>query len=116
MMANISYRGFNSNVITIETNGEIGKSTPVTVKSTDLCNAANDGENFVGIAVCQRDNLASVQIEGYVEVKYSGNAPATGYTKLCADGKGGVKSSTSASIFYKVLMVDSANNLVGFIL
>ena len=56
-----------------------------------------------------------MQLGGVATVKYSGGAPAAGWTKLAADANGGVKTSESGTA-YLVLDVDEAAETVAFVL
>ena len=49
-----------------------------------------NGDTFCGVALTVRGGVCAVQLGGMAEVKYSGGAPAVGYTALIADGQGGV--------------------------
>ena len=49
-----------------------------------------NGDGFVGIVESCRAGCAAVQIGGCVQVYYTGSEPAVGYTKLVANGGGGV--------------------------
>lgn len=116
-MNNISYRGFNSSALTFKSEAEFAKGDPVTINIQGRCVASTNGDAFVGICVSVRGELITTQMEGYVEVSYSGSAPGYGWTRLCADGNGGVKSTDDATRpFFRVISVDTKNKTVGFIL
>lgn len=51
------------------------------------------GDGFCGVALCCKDDACTVQVCGFVTVRYSGTAPAVGWTALTADGNGGVKAA-----------------------
>lgn len=70
------------------------------------------GDDFCGLARQVRCGLAGVVLSGYVEVPYSGTAPALGSTALCADGDGGVKAGGEKE--YLVVSVDTTLQTVGF--
>ena len=114
----ISFNGYKTEVLTFENeNAEI--SYPVTVNSASRSIKASAESNFIGVCVTERNDLAGVQTDGYVELHYSSTAPGTGMVYLVADGNGGVKvpsSSSNAMKAYKVLKVDTVNKTVGFIL
>ena len=116
-MKNISYRGFNSSALTFETNADFEKGFPVGITSAGECVAAAENSAFIGICVSVRGKLVTAQMEGYVEVPYSGTAPGCGWVKLCSNGNGGVAVSSGASVpLYRVIEVDTVNKTVGFIL
>ena len=116
-MANISHKGFNANVISIETNEELAQGTPVKMHTSGKCIAAESGDEFIGICVGQRGNIAAVQTEGYVELPYTGSDPNYGYTALTANGENGVISTSEEGMHkYKVISRNSSAGTVGFIL
>ena len=81
-------------IVKVSANGTVGKC------------AANDG--FCGVA--HDGKAGTVQLGGLASVKYSGTAPAVGYTELMADGSGGVSKpgENQSGSSYLVLSVDSA--------
>ncbi len=120
-MTNISYNGYNANVISMRTDAEIEKNVPVTVNEEGACTAAAADTDFIGVSVNQRKDIISVQTEGYVTLPFSGDAPTTGYCGLVSDGNGGVKVAADAAKKYKVLTViededEDETPVVGFML
>lgn len=116
-MNNISYRGFNSSALTFESGAEFEKGDPVAIGADGVCAPAENGELFIGVCVSVRGSLITAQMEGFVEVSYSGTAPECGWGKLCADGNGGVKvCSEETAPLYRIIEVDTENSTVGFIL
>lgn len=115
-MKNISYRGFNSSALTFESDAEFKKGDPVAISAAGACSPAEEDDLFIGICVSVRGNLITVQMEGYVEVPYSGTAPECGWGLLCADGDGGVAVSEGTAAVYRIISVDTVNKTVGFIL
>ena len=73
------------------------------------------GDNFAGVCIKADDSFADVKTAGYVELGYTGTAPAVGYAKLTADGAGNVKTADTGRE-YLVISVDSAAAVVGFIM
>ena len=53
---------------------------------------------------------------GYVELPYTGTAPAVGYALLAADGKGGVRTAASGGRSCLVVHVDTAEKKIGLFL
>lgn len=74
------------------------------------------GERFCGIVTQVRGGTASVLMGGYVELPYSGSAPALGYAQLSADGNGGVQTDADAGGWYLVVRVDPEQSTVGLFL
>lgn len=113
-MKHFSYNGFHTDVITLQAQGEV-KGVAVTINTDGVCVPAEEGDDFIGIAVNQREDMAGVQTEGYAETEYTGSAPTYGYCGLAAAADGKVAASDSAQT-YKVIKVDTDNHIVGFIL
>ena len=72
------------------------------------------GDGFCGVvrAVAHDGKACTVQLGGLASVKYSGTAPAVGFSELVADGSGGVSKpgENQNGSSYLVLSVDSAAN------
>ena len=66
--------------------------------------ACDAGDKFCGVVESLHGGKAGVQIHGFATVRFSGAAPATGYTALTADGSGGVKTGDGKE--YLVVKVD----------
>lgn len=111
----IAFNGYNEQILTFENNGAVVGS-PAKISAAKTVSKCADGNDFVGIVTSERGGAAGVQVDGYVEIKYSGTAPDLGFSGLVADAFGGVKESESAAKKYKVLFVDTENTVVGFIL
>ena len=93
---------------------EAGKVCKVSENDTvDLC---TEGEAFCGVIAEVRGGCAAVVTDGYVELPYSGTAPAVGYAALGANAEGGVKSVTSGGRSCLVVHVDTAAMTVGLFL
>lgn len=111
----IAFNGYNNQILTFE-NKDAVVGSPAKISDTKTVSKCDDGNDFIGIVTSERGGAAGVQVDGYVEVKYSGDAPDLGFSGLVADSTGGVKESESAVKKYKVLFVDEENTVVGFIL
>ena len=108
------YKGFNENICTFETSGNIEAGHPVSLCENCTVKATDNGEEFHGIAVSCRNGAASVQLTGYAELPYTGSAPQVGVVVLAADGNGGVTINENGK---KVLIVnvDTEKAIVGII-
>ena len=73
------------------------------------------GDRFCGLVLHVRGGNAAVQVGGFAQMGYTGNVPAMGYTKLSADGTGGVKGDT-AGTEYLVAAVDTVKKTVTILL
>ena len=76
-----------------------------------LSEKCNDGDAFCGFVEEVKNRRAAVQIEGFVEVPYTGTAPTRGYVKLSSDGKGGVKVDSNGKE-YLVAELDTDNSTI----
>lgn len=76
--------------------------------------AADDA--FCGVAVCCKDDACTVQVGGFVSVRYTGTAPAAGWRALAADGTGGVKAAASGGVNCLVADVDTTAKTVTIML
>lgn len=110
----IDYTGFGEKVLTFKCTEDTAVGDLVKVYGNDTVSPAANGEEFIGVAVCVRNGIASVATDGFAEVSFSGTAPALGAIHLVADGAGGVKTSESGKKI-SVLRVDNTAKTVGFI-
>ena len=108
----ISYEGIGAWCATFAagTGAEEGKVVKVSANGTVSKCAANDGFCGVVRAVAHDGKACTVQLGGLASVKYSGTAPAVGFSELMADGSGGVSKpgDNQNGSSYLVLSVDSA--------
>lgn len=112
---NISIKGYGENTATFATDGVVCASHVVNIADNLTVRPCNAGDNFVGVAVNVKSGYASVQLDGYVTVKYSGSAPSLGYCCFLADGQGGVENDDSGRE-YLVTDIDKTNKTIGIIL
>lgn len=111
----ISLNGYDVNCITLRKLGEEPVLGPIDIKEQKIASAATSGTNIHAVAVANRGDYVTVQTTGYVELPYSGSAPALGVTKIACNGMGGVSVST-ASTDHLIVTVDTKNKKVGFII
>ena len=113
----VSFEGIGESVVTFY-NGAANKAAagaPVKMSGNGEVSACGDGEKFLGVALACDAEFAAVQTEGYVEISFSGTAPAVGFVKLAADGVGGIKTADGGRELLLV-SVDAVNKSVGFML
>ena len=110
----ISNKGFLVEHITLlcEDNDTSGV---VCMKENNTCGIAASDDKFLGIMVNNRNGVAAVQVKGYAEIKYSGDALELGIEKVCCDGEGGIKSAENGREVI-VLSVDTSDNTVSIIM
>lgn len=113
---NISFKGIGDQYVTFAAaeTAELGAVCKISANGTvDKC-AADDA--FCGTIAELRFGMAGVKMGGYVELHYTGTAPALGYTALAADGTGGVKVAEEGGREYLVISVDTETQTVGLFL
>lgn len=87
------------------------------VSVNDTVGGCVEDDAFCGVVADVRDGCAAVVMSGYVEVACSSSTlPGPGYVMLAADGKGGVKKSSSAGRTYLVVHTDTAAGTLGLFL
>lgn len=112
----VSFGGFNESLATFYASGTLSAGIPVKNSANREVSDCAAGNIFCGVCREVFGAHTTVQLSGYARVKYSGAAPALGYTQLAADGSGGVKAVSSSGKFYTVLEVDSASSTIGLLL
>lgn len=112
----VSYNGFNEKLLTFR-NIEVKVGDPIAIKLDGVAERANNNSEFLGICVgIPAEGYATIQVEGYIEVPYTGTKPEPGYMPFTSNGNGGIKMETGGRILYKVLKVDTTKRIVGLIL
>lgn len=112
-----TYRGYGKNVLTFRKGENPTIGSPVKMVYNNQITDAGDGEEIFGICTSIRNNYCGVQIEGYVELPYTGTKPNYHHSKIVSNGEGGVKVSTASSVAeHKIIKVDETNKICGFIL
>lgn len=108
-------KGYGENAATFCLSGEAEKGAPVTMHSSMTVRVCSDGEDFIGSVLNAKGEYACVQLDGYVQLAYSGNIPSVGLNCLVADGNGGVRASETGRQ-YIVTDIDAENKKVGILL
>lgn len=109
----LDFTGYGENILTFKAEESTANGDVVFIFDNEMVARAPAGTPFCGIVSNVRNGMASVVMSGYVETKYSGDAPSLGYTKLVA-GDFGVESSSSGRDV-TVISVDEETRTVGFI-
>ena len=116
----VSFEGIGEKVITFYNKAQGGAAAgdPVCIAANATVGKASAGVKFFGVAIAAAEDFAAVQTGGFVQLPYTGTAPALGFVSLSADGNGGVKTPGAGDKFgeYLVIDVDTANTLVGIML
>lgn len=111
---NVSFNGFNQNVLTFVSENDIKQNALVKMTDNGKVDACENGDEFIGVCVNSRLGYAGVQMTGYAKTTYSGDV-AVGYVTVVCDENGGIKADENGR---KVLVtdVDTTAQTVGFIM
>ena len=113
----VSFEGVGEQVLSFNKASGVTKGALVKMSVNSTVKACDAGDRFMGVCIASGDAFAEVKTAGYVELGYSGTAPAVGYATLAADDAAGkVKTVTSGGAQYLVIKVDAAAGTVGFIM
>lgn len=112
----VSFEGIGEQVVTFEAQAGVTAGKPVKLAANGAVAPCTDNSVPCGVAVSVRDGAAAVAIAGYCRMKYSGTAPALGYTLIAADASGGIKAVSSGGRQLLVTDVDAQTGTVGIIL
>ncbi len=111
----VSFEGVGEQVLSFMKASGVESGSVVKLGSNATVAVCAAGDKFAGVCIKADDSFADVKCAGYVELSYTGTAPALGYTKLAAAGSGKVKAADTGRE-YLVINVDSSAATVGFIM
>ena len=111
----VSFEGVGEQVLSFEKASGTEKGVFVKVSANNTVAACAAADNFAGYCISTDDSFAVVKTHGYIEVGYTGTAPAVGYANLAADVDGKVKKADTGRE-YLVVKVDTSAATVGFIM
>ena len=111
----ISLNGCGENVATFEAESGVTAGIPVKMTGNGIVGVCADKDHFCGIAISVRGGFAAVQLGGYVQVPYSGLAPAVGYQTISGTADGKVQAEAAGRSIL-VTDVDTTAQLCGIIL
>lgn len=113
----ISYNGINDLVVSFYATENVKEGDLVQLSDNYTVDVASSDEIFTGVCLSVQGGIAAVQLNGFVERAYIGEAPVTGVTFFAADGNGNVKC-VNAGLGRNaiVLAVDTAEKTVKFLL
>ena len=111
----VSFEGVGEQVLSFVKASGVEKESIVKLSANATVAKCAAGDNFAGVCIKADDSFADVKTAGYVELGYTGSAPAVGYAKLTAAGADKVKTADTGRE-YLVIKVDSSAAVVGFIM
>lgn len=111
----VSFEGVGEQVLSFVKASGVEKGSIVKLSANATVAKCAAGDNFAGVCIKADDSFADVKTAGYVELGYTGSAPAVGYAKLTAAGADKVKTADTGRE-YLVIKVDSSAAVVGFIM
>ena len=106
-MKKISFEDIGAVVATFAVEDGVQGGQVVKVTGNGQAGPCSAGDPFCGVALEGRGGFAGVQLKGFAQVKTTG-AVDLGWTKLEADGTGGVQATASGGREYLVVETDSA--------
>lgn len=112
----ISFKGFNEQVLTFNTSAELDAGTLVKMNGSGTVAPCASGDKIMGVVLACRNNIASVQVGGYISLPYSGTAPTPGYCGICAADSTKIKTDNSAGKLLAVLETDTTASVAGILL
>ncbi len=112
----ISFTGINEQVITFKAAEALEPGTLVKISANGTVSPCADGDKITGVVLFCRENLAAVQINGFVSLPYTGSTPAFGYSKICAASATEIKADNADGRELLVLEADTAENTAGIML
>lgn len=113
----VSFEGIGESVITFYNSktAAAGAGAPVKMSGNGEVSVCADGDRFFGVALACDTDFAAVQTDGYVELAYTGTAPAIGFAKFVSNSAGGVKTAETGGEFL-VVDVDTVSKTIGLML
>jgi hypothetical protein len=103
-MKQISFEDIGQVIATFE-DGGVTAGQVVKVVGNGKVGPCEAGDSFCGVALAGRAGGVGVQLKGFAQVKTTGEV-TTGWSKLAADGQGGVQKTEQDSQSYLVVEVD----------
>ena len=97
----IRYEGIGNMGVTIPA-GDCKEGHVCGVDTSGKACLCAQGAAFIGKVETVHGNQAGVQVFGFAKVPYTGIAPAMGYSKLSANGTGGVMADTAGNAYWVV--------------
>lgn len=119
---NVSFEGFKVKALTFTVTEPIAPGTLVRASGDGGVETCTGEDDFCGVVLSCRDGVACVQIEGYVELPFSGLAPDAGYCSVLAFDQNTIKrtelgtDAVSAGRKLLILKVDYVNSVCGLVL
>lgn len=107
--------GYDRKEVTLKAGRFVQKGTTVSMEDNFTVKASGGGDAFIGVCTAVESGSASVLLSGFVTLSYSGEAPVCGFSKLSANGSGGVKKDDSGRDIL-VVEVDTTAMTCGIIL
>lgn len=113
---NVGFKGLLNAEATFDTITPAESGQLVKVTGNGIVTKAVD-EEFSGIVTKAEDSFVSVQLKGYIEMKYTGDAPAHGIVNLKAGSNANeITVAKTGGVTVTVVYVNTTDSIVGFIL
>ena len=113
-----SVQGIGAQVISVVCNNEVADGAPVRFFDNGEVLPALTGQVFHGVCLHnKKGEVMSMQVGGFVTLKYTGTNPSVGIGRFIIDGEGIIKVDTSENVnnpLRLVVDVDKDQKLVTF--
>lgn len=119
MATNYTGYGANCTTIKIAASQNLVKGDLVNLNANGEVRKAGANETFIGVIADVKGNFATVQTQGFAELKLASSASVScGAQKLVATASGVATDSSTTNVNYvrTVMYVDSSSNKLGVIL
>ena len=110
------FEGFATNCITVPCEADVAVGDPVSLDNSSIAFTSYDGTEFMGVCSYVRDGYATVILTGYAQLKYKGEQPPVGFTKLICASNAAVKVDEAIGRSVMVVAVDTNEKKIGVIL
>ena len=111
----ISFDSIHETLVTFGAASGLQAGQVCKITANGTVGACSNGDTFCGVAGRIRKGTVGVQMDGYVELPYTGTKPTLGYGTLAANGSGGVKAAESGRTCC-IVKVDASAGVVGLFL
>lgn len=112
----VSYNGFNEKYLTVKTDKKLAVGAPVCVNESGYFMTCDSAHDVFGIVKESNDSCATVQVSGYVKIKYASGTPSCGFGYLSGDGNGGITVAESGKKPVYILGKDIEKSEIAVIL
>ncbi len=103
----ISFEGIGQVAATFAVEEGVKAGMAVALTGDGTVGVGSAGTAPCGVVLTAEGESAAVQVGGFVEVAYTGTAPAIGWGMVAVDGAGGIKTVTTGGMSCLIVRVDT---------